>query len=102
MKTTTTRRNGTAKTVDAWRNEMHEILAEIRQLELKAMLLGGDYTGPEHYVPGRRGLWGREITPDRVVKPSGPTVNDMIAFRRDAARWIVREINILNGIYESH
>ncbi|MFD3594338.1 hypothetical protein ACFWU5_16565 [Nocardia sp. NPDC058640] len=79
-------------TVDQMRDDMHATFAEIKHLQAVARTRGDDYTGTPTTVPERRGVFGRIITPARTVRPSEPTVADMIAIRWDAIRWYQHQI----------
>ncbi|MEV6219896.1 hypothetical protein [Nocardia sp. NPDC051833] len=85
-------------TVDQMRDQMHEVFAEIRQLRAFARFHGADYTGPTTELPARLGAFGRVIAPARTVKPSGPTITDLIEIRWDAIRWLQHEIREQLGV----
>ncbi len=85
-------------TVDEMRDQLHEVFAEIRELQTFARFRGADYAGPATELPAERGAFGRVITPARTVRPTGPTVADLIASRWDAIRWLQHAIREQLGV----
>ncbi|MBF6326518.1 hypothetical protein IU451_28880 [Nocardia cyriacigeorgica] len=89
-------------TIEELRDEMRDHLAHIRRLETIATVHGYDYTGKPWPARVRTNPMMPSQYEYHWVKPSGPSVGDMIAYRYDAIAWIVREINIHRGIYTHH